>query len=523
MDIGAGHTRPVRLCVADPDAEGILVVVLELVAPAGTDVHIEAAPGQAVEVGRAAFASRGLGQDPHMSARHFAVVWERDQCHVQDLGSTNGTFVNGARVAASVIRDGDRIEAGSCTFVVRAHRSTGPPLEESPTRTGSGQSFGKAPSNIGARAPGAGTQAVNGPAARLRAPFYSIESHTPFPLATMAWEDTAGAPRLSIIVKATFTIASQPCAADRQLPLFAADVVGDQPGSVRFESDFVPFKPRTDVVLVGRAYAPGGTPVTQLMAGLRVGSLRYGAIVFGDRAWQWRPIAAPTISEPELFTTMSFVYERAFGGIDGPGAMYCKENLAGTGFIGKKTARRVSGLALPNIEDPRDVITAWDTHPRPAGFGFYGRGCMPRLGYAGTYDDQYMKDRHPLPPTDFSYRFFNGAHPDLQMETYLQGNEEVVLANVCPRDPHVVFRLPGIVPKITVARWTVPPEQWIEDHLQPDGTLPSPLPLAEEAVKPALDTLVFVPDEGIFYEVFRSVCNLSSLASLEVARITVEL
>jgi hypothetical protein len=36
-----------------------------------------------------------------------------------------------------------------------------------------------------------------------------------------------------------------------------------------------------------------------------------------------------------------------------------------------------------------------------------------------------------------------------------------------------------------------------------------------------LDTLVFVPDRGVFYEVFRAVCGLSSLESLEIARVTV--
>jgi hypothetical protein len=494
------------------------VVFLELVSPAGIDVRIEAPPGQAVAIGRAAFASRGLSQDPHMSAQHFAVVWEHDQCHVQDLGSTNGTFVNGVRVAAAVIREGDRIDAGTCTFVVRMHRDTEQPLGESHLGRGSGARVGEMPLS-----PGTGTRPVDPPGSASGAPFCHVESNPPLPLAMLRWEDATGAPRLSIIVKATFTIASQPRASDRQLPVFAADVVGDPPSSVRFESDLVPFKPRADVVLVGRAYAPGGRPVTQLMAGLRVGSLRYGVTVFGDRTWQWQPMAPPSISEPQPFSAMDLVYERAFGGIDGPAGMYCKENLVGTGFIGKKTAKRVSGLELPNIEDPGNLITAWDTHPRPVGLGFYGRGWMPRLAYAGTYDEKYLKDRHPLLPGDFSYRLFNGAHPDLQMEAYPQGDEEVVLVNVCPHDPDVRFRLPGIVPQITVARWTVPPEQWVAEHRRSDGSLPDALPLMEEAVKPVLDTLVFIPDEGLLYEVFRGVCGLSSLDSLEVARITIGL
>jgi hypothetical protein len=215
------------------------------------------------------------------------------------------------------------------------------------------------------------------------------------------------------------------------------------------------------------------------------------------------------------------VYERAFGGIDGPGAMYCKENLVGTGFIGKKTRERIDGLWLPNLEDPRNIITSCDTRPKPVGFGFYGRGWMPRLAYAGTYDEKYVKERHPLPPVDFSHSFFNGAPPDLQVEGYLGGDEEVALLNVCPDAPEMRFRLPGIVPKITVSRWTLLPDQSVEEPLGPVDSLTAELPLTHEVVTPVLDTLVFIPDEGIFYEVFRGVCRLSSIDSLEIARIAI--
>jgi len=41
------------------------------------------------------------------------------------------------------------------------------------------------------------------------------------------------------------------------------------------------------------------------------------------------------------------------------------------------------------------------------------------------------------------------------------------------------------------------PQQRIEEHLGPDGLLSSALlPIVEEAVTPALDTLVFVSDEA---------------------------
>ena len=67
----------------------------------------------------------------------------------------------------------------------------------------------------------------------------------------------------------------------------------------------------------------------------------------------------------------------------------------------------------------------------------------------------------------------------------------------------------------------MPPEEWIEQHAGADGSLPADLPLADEPLTPVLDTVVFVPDQGVFYQVFRAVCALSRLDSLEIARIRV--
>ncbi|HEY7037549.1 MAG TPA: DUF2169 domain-containing protein, partial [Methylomirabilota bacterium] len=362
-------------------------LTLELVT--GSDaVLLEGRDGDVVEVGRTAHP--GGVEDPHMSARHFAVVCAETGCRVRDLKSTNGTFVNGVLISETVLRDGDRITAGTSTFVVRLRSDR------------SGRVDGSGP-----------------------IPLLQIANRTTCAVETLRWTDGDERARLTIVVKRTHRIApdTESGPEPEQLPVFSADVMSDgDPPSVRFEADLVPFKPRTDVVLVGRAYAPRGRPVTELVAGLRVGPLRYGVAVFGDRVWDTRILATPTISPPEPFTTMDLVYERAFGGFDGPGGRYCHENLVGTGFIGKETSERVKGLRLPNLEDPRNLIHSWDSRPRPVGFGFYGRGWAPRLAYAGTYDDRYRSERHPQPPADFSYRFFNGAHPDLQVEGYLRGD-----------------------------------------------------------------------------------------------------
>ena len=483
------------------------MIALELLTKEDVAARIGAKLGEVLEVGRQVPAIIGALQDPHMSERHFAIFYDGQRWQLRDLGSTNGTFVNGARVAGSTLTDGDQIAAGTSSFVVRM---VSEPADSDGLRR---------PSQISA----AGSSLVSDE--RLPVPLLQIANDTGLSLATLRWPDVDAKPKLTIVVKATYMIPLEGEDArptPKQLPIFNNDIMTDaKPPSVRFESDLVPFKPCSDIVLVGHAYAPEGKPVTELVAGLRVGQLRHGVAVIGDRQWQTQLLDKPTMSPTQPFRAIELVYERAFGGFDKPAGMYCKENHVGTGFIGKRTGERVEGLRLPNLEDPRNRINAWNIRPRPAGFGFYGRGWAPRLAYTGTYDDKYMKERHPLLPADFSFRFFNGAHPDLQVGGYLRGDEDVDLLNVCPDASRVHFRLPGVVPKISVARWTVPPVEWLQQHAGSDGSLPSELPLVEESLKTALDTLVFVPDRGVFYEVFRAVCSLSSLESLEIGRISV--
>jgi len=57
-----------------------------------------------------------LISDPGISRRHFEVQWDGSVCRVSDLGSSNGTRVNGQLVGSAMLRDGDRIDAGETSF-----------------------------------------------------------------------------------------------------------------------------------------------------------------------------------------------------------------------------------------------------------------------------------------------------------------------------------------------------------------------------------------------------------------------
>lgn len=47
-----------------------------------------------------------------LSRSHAAFGWDGEAFFVQDLGSTNGTWVNGARETRARLRDGDEVQIG---------------------------------------------------------------------------------------------------------------------------------------------------------------------------------------------------------------------------------------------------------------------------------------------------------------------------------------------------------------------------------------------------------------------------
>jgi FHA domain len=100
----AGRAGPERLVVVDP-AEW-----------KGSEFPI----GDEVTVGRAGGCAVLLAEDTFVSQLHARLYRRNGDLYVEDLGSTNGTFVNKKRVTApAAVRKGDRIQFGRTTVEVR--------------------------------------------------------------------------------------------------------------------------------------------------------------------------------------------------------------------------------------------------------------------------------------------------------------------------------------------------------------------------------------------------------------------
>ena len=58
--------------------------------------------------------------DPHLSRRHCRILWYEEGILIEDLGSINGTVVNGQAVLhRRILRNGDVLSVGAHRFVIR--------------------------------------------------------------------------------------------------------------------------------------------------------------------------------------------------------------------------------------------------------------------------------------------------------------------------------------------------------------------------------------------------------------------
>lgn len=283
-----------------------------------------------------------------------------------------------------------------------------------------------------------------------------ITNHTPFVPFVFTSVDVRDRMFGVLVVRGTFGIIPR-ARLDidpEQTPIVFEDVFyGDATeSSLRFESDLAPFKPRTDIHIHAVARAPGGWPLPRWPVRVRVGVLEKILSVCGPRWWV-REGSTYRLTDPEACAEVPLRYELAFGGVENDawaGRETFQENPVGTGYLRPGRSPGEFNVPAPQIEAPDAPITEMSEHGRPEGLGPICRAWLPRRARAGTYDDAWLSQRWPSLPHDFSFSFYNSAHPDLTYPGYLRGNEVVVLEGVHDHGP-MEFSLPGcqIVAKVT--------------------------------------------------------------------------
>jgi len=295
--------------------------------------------------------------------------------------------------------------------------------------------------------------------------------------------EPSGRELLVVVIKGTFVLprsGEEPRLHEQQVPLVMADTFTGEPGfsAPAHEVDFAPRKLGCDVLLLGRARAPGGRPVTRMEVGLRVGSMAKVCNVVGNRVWQ-AGLSGISASAPSAFIEMAVSYDVAFGGTDRHSENPAEHdayllNPVGRGWHKHLKNGWVDGQPLPNTEEPGRAVTAPGDRRTPMAFGPLGRGWSSRARYAGTYDQKWLDDVCPFLPGDFDERYYQAAPADQQI-SLPSGPLEVVLSGFTD-DGLRRFKLPHFEAPVYVFPKRAEPEDYIA----------------------RMDTVVFEPDHDRF-------------------------
>ncbi len=97
-------------------------LVLKILAGSDSGREIVIEQGAPARIGRKRPAEFVFPRDPLMSRLHFSIECGADSGRIQDLNSSNGTWVNGQRVSDAILREGDEIAAGEIRFAVHIER-----------------------------------------------------------------------------------------------------------------------------------------------------------------------------------------------------------------------------------------------------------------------------------------------------------------------------------------------------------------------------------------------------------------
>lgn len=232
-----------------------------------------------------------------------------------------------------------------------------------------------------------------------------------------------------VVVRATYDVdADGQChISEQQSPFVFADAHYGDPAmtSVRCESDFVPVKPKAEILLDAFATAQGQGAAQSVEVALLGSALNKRAIVTGERHW-YRGAFGMRMTDPTPFKAMPLAWHLSYGGTDrsfGDEARNVSDprNPVGRGFQVNARPQAIEGQPLPCIEHPASRMGSWDDRLEPIGFGPVPRFAADRARHVGTYDEQWMSNVRPFLPHDFAERYFMAAPPDQQLDALGEG------------------------------------------------------------------------------------------------------
>ncbi len=208
---------------------------------------------------------------------------------------------------------------------------------------------------------------------------------------------------------------------------------GDGGQSLRAGSDLAPYKPRTDIVVVGSAYAPGGRPTRELTARIVIGECEKVVEVVADRSLG----IDGTVYEGPAFKSMPLVYERAAGGPD-------TWNPVG---VSRRMQDSSGRLRLPNLLPPGAPHDSPDV--APIGFGPVAPSWSARVDWLGAHASRWrhgVYGEELVVPDDLDLRYFNFAPGDQQLSTPVGSGAHLLFDCLTASGSRLSTYLPELTP-----------------------------------------------------------------------------
>ena len=292
----------------------------------------------------------------------------------------------------------------------------------------------------------------------------TVDNRTPFPALAFRQYNLDGELLGVVVARGTFKLSNGgPLQiADKQYPLVMSDTYEGDPHQTPMVActDLAPFKPATDVTFCGAAFAPDRKPTSSWTCGLRVGPVEKRLRVHGPRQWRAKTrktwvglidrskedaLESWELTQGEPVSYVPLDWRLAFGGRNDCETI--EANPIGIGLVDEARFKDEPAWPAPQIEEESQPIRSVTDRPRPAGLAPASPFWKDRVSLAGTYDDLWLKQRHPLLPQDFNFRFWQAAHPDLVTERWLDGSENFALEMLLPGHS----RLEGKLPKLNLS------------------------------------------------------------------------
>lgn len=214
--------------------------------------------------------------------------------------------------------------------------------------------------------------------------------------------------------------------------------------------DMAPFKPQTDVTVIGTAHSD--EPRSSWPIALQVGERRKVLRVHGERSWEplskglGRKFAGWRMTEGLATTAVPVTWEKAYGGMrpsaSGQPPDFHAGNPVGVGILDEAHSPKDRLIPAPQVEAAEVPITDWRADYAPQGIAPIAAWWGPRHEHSGTFDAAWRERRSPLLPLDFDYQFWQAAPATQRFKPWLFGNEIVRLAGFFATVPDFEFRLP---------------------------------------------------------------------------------